>query len=120
MIGFYNNFVVLLLFGLGSGLTGQITPAVWDTLRRWGWLIALGGLGQTGIYFFYYRNLKHFEVWLVKLYLLLMPVLSCFIGVFFLNEELTAKKLLGILVVLAGAAVILQRGRINHAGRSAR
>ena len=118
MIGFYNNFVVLLLFGLGSGLTGQITPAIGDVLRRWGWLIALGGLGQTGIYFFYYRNLKHFEVWLVKLYLLLMPVLSCFIGVFFLGEELTAKKLLGILVVLSGAAVILLRSRIHHEGKT--
>ena len=118
MIGFYNNFVVLLLFGLGSGLTGQIRPAVWDVLRRWGWLIALGGLGQTGIYFFYYRNLKHFEVWLVKLYLLLMPVLSCFIGVFFLNEELTVKKLLGILVVLSGAAVILLRSRIHREGKT--
>ena len=118
MIGFYNNFVVLVLFGLGSGLTGQIRPAVWDVLRRYGWLIALGGLGQTGIYFFYYRNLKHFEVWLVKLYLLLMPVLSCFIGVFFLNEELTVKKLLGILVVLSGAAVILLRSRIHHEGKT--
>ena len=118
MIGFYNNFVVLLLFGLGSGLTGQLTPTVWDVLRRWGWLIALGGLGQTGIYFFYYRNLKHFEVWLVKLYLLLMPVLSCFIGVFFLNEELTVKKLLGILVVLSGAAVILLRSRIHREGKA--
>ena len=118
MIGFYNNFVVLLLFGLGSGLTGQLTPTVWDVLRRWGWLIALGGLGQTGIYFFYYRNLKHFEVWLVKLYLLLMPVLSCFIGVFFLNEELTVKKLLGILVVLSGAAVILLRSRIHREGKT--
>ena len=58
--------------------------------------------------------MKHFEVWLVKLYLLLMPVLSCFIGVFFLGEELSSKKLLGILIVLSGAAVILQRGRINH------
>ena len=120
MIGFYNNFVVLLLFGLGSGLTGQLNPAVWDVLRRWGWLIALGGLGQTGIYFFYYRNLKHFEVWLVKLYLLLMPVLSCFIGVFFLNEELTVKKLLGILVVLSGAAVILLRSRIHREGKTPR
>ncbi len=118
MIGFYNNFVVLVLFGLGSGLTGQIGPAVRDVLRRWGWLIALGGLGQTGIYFFYYRNLKHFEVWLVKLYLLLMPVLSCFIGVFFLNEELTVKKLLGILVVLSGAAVILLRSRIHREGKT--
>ena len=51
---------------------------------------------------------------MVKLYLLLMPVVSCIIGVFFLNEQLTAKKLLGILIVLAGAALILLRSRINH------
>ena len=116
MISYYNNFVVLLLFGTSAGLTGalrgvdfgNVTPSFW-------WLVALGGLAQTGIYFFYYRNLKHFEVWLVKLYLLLMPVLSCFIGVFFLNEQLTTRKLLGILIVLCGAAVILLRGRINHA-----
>ena len=47
-----------------------------------------------------------------------MPVLSCFIGVFFLGEELTAKKLLGILVVLSGAAVILLRSRIHHEGKT--
>lgn len=120
MISYYNNFVVLLLFGCSAGLMGQIRP---DTLqfeaKTW-WLIALGGLAQTGIYFFYYRNLKHFEVWLVKLYLLLMPVVSCFIGLFFLGEQLTALKLLGILVVLSGAAVILLRARINHEGRPAR
>jgi drug/metabolite transporter (DMT)-like permease len=114
MISYYNNFVVLLLFGCSAGLSGQISPeALRFAPKTWA-LIALGGLAQTGIYFFYYRNLKHFEVWLVKLYLLLMPVLSCFIGVFFLGEELSSKKLLGILIVLAGAAVILQRGRINH------
>ena len=119
MISYYNNAVVLILFGCSAALHGEfhipqnMGSGVW-------WLVALGGLAQTGIYFFYYRNLKHFEVWLVKLYLLLMPVLSCFIGVFFLNEDLTVKKLLGILVVLAGAAVILQRGRINHSGRPAR
>ena len=120
MISYYNNFVVLLLFGSTAAAAGQIRPAAMDFSPAFWALIALGGLAQTGIYFFYYRNLKHFEVWLVKLYLLLMPVLSCFIGVFFLNEDLTVKKLLGILVVLAGAAVILQRGRINHSGRPAR
>ncbi len=120
MIGFYNNFVVLLLFGAGSALAGQFRPQVLDVLRRYGWLIALGGLGQTGIYFFYYRNLRHFEVWLVKLYLLLMPVLSCFIGVFLLDEELTTGKLLGILVVLSGAAVILLRSRIHPEGSPAK
>ena len=119
MISYYNNFVVLVLFGCSAALHGDFHLPEALPHGFW-WLVVLGGLGQTGIYFFYYRNLKHFEVWLVKLYLLLMPVLSCFIGVFFLNEELTTKKLLGILVVLAGAAVILQRGRINHEGRPAR
>ena len=117
MISYYNNFVVLLLFGSTAAAAGQLRPAALDFGRGFWALVALGGLAQTGIYVFYYRNLKHFEVWLVKLYLLLMPVLSCFIGVFFLDESLTVKKMLGILVVLAGAAVILQRGRINHEGR---
>ena len=119
MISYYNNAVVLLLFAGTAAACGELRLPTELGGGFWA-LVALGGLAQTGIYFFYYRNLKHFEVWLVKLFLLLMPVLSCFIGVFFLNEELTAKKLLGILVVLAGAAVILQRGRINHEGRPAR
>ncbi len=119
MISYYNNGVVLILFAGSAALHGDFHLPAALPGGFW-WLVALGGLAQTGIYFFYYRNLKHFEVWLVKLYLLLMPVLSCFIGVFFLNEELPVTKVLGILVVLTGAAVILQRGRINHEGRPQR
>ena len=119
MISYYNNAVVLILFGCSAAVHGEFRIPQNMGAGFW-WLVVLGGLAQTGIYFFYYRNLKHFEVWLVKLYLLLMPVLSCFIGVFFLNEDLTVKKILGILVVLTGAAVILQRGRINHSGRPVR
>ena len=120
MISYYNNAVVLLLFGCSAAAVGHFKAESVGTIPGFWWLVALGGLAQTGIYFFYYRNLKHFEVWLVKLYLLLMPVLSCFIGVFFLHEELTAKKLLGILVVLAGAAVILMRAKINHEEKTAK
>ena len=50
---------------------------------------------------------------MVKLWLLLMPVVSCLIGVLFLQETLTARKLLGIAVVLLGAAVILLRGKLH-------
>ena len=119
MISYYNNAVVLILFGVGIALRGDFHIPQNMGAGFW-WLVVLGGLGQTGIYFFYYRNLKHFEVWLVKLFLLLMPVLSCFIGVFFLNEELTVMKMLGILVVLCGATIILQRGRINREDRPAK
>ncbi len=116
MISYYNNFVVLLLFGGSAAVTGDLGSFDWGALARLWWLVLLGGLAQTGIYFFYYRNLKRYEVWVVKLCLLLMPVVSCFIGVFFLHEELTVKKMLGILVVLVGAAILLLRGRIHHEG----
>ena len=114
MISYYNNFVVLLLFSVSCGVTGALTPERLAVLGRLWPLAVLGGFAQTGIYFFYYRNLKHFEVWQVKLYLLLMPILSCFIGVAFLGETLTSSKILGILIVLAGAALILLRSKIHH------
>ena len=114
MISYYNNFVVLLLISLSCGVTGALTPERLAVLAKLWPLAVLGGLAQTGIYFFYYRNLKHFEVWQVKLYLLLMPILSCFIGVAFLGETLTSSKILGILIVLAGAALILLRSKIHH------
>jgi len=112
-ISYYNNFVVLLLFAVFGFARGDINSGIINCIPGFWFFVALGGLAQTGIYFFYYRNLKTHEVWVVKLYLLLMPVVSCIIGVFFLNEELTVKKLLGILIVLAGAALILLRSRIN-------
>lgn len=114
MISYYNNLTVLILFGIFALSRGDLRNvfAAEKGIRFW-LLVILGGLGQTGIYYFYYRNLRRYEVWTVKLYLLLMPVVSCFIGVFFLGETLTAGKLLGIFVVLAGAAVILLRARLH-------
>ena len=115
VISYYNNLVVLVLFTLFCIVRGDLSAALsrGTDLRFWG-LVALGGLAQTGIYFFYYRNLKRYEVWVVKLYLLLMPVVSCFIGVFFLNETITLVKALGIAVVMAGAVLILLRGKLHR------
>ncbi len=112
-ISYYNNFVVLLLFAVFAIARGDLaalkpseTPGFW-------WFVLLGGFAQTGIYFFYYRNLKRHEVWIVKLWLLLMPVLSCVVGVLFLNEQPTVWKLVGVGVVLLGATVILLRGKLH-------
>ena len=111
MISYYNNAVVLLLFGVTAALQGEPLPTALPP-HFW-WFVALGGLAQTGIYFFYYRNLKRCEVWVVKLYLLLMPVVSALIGTVFLNEHLTPTRLVGIGVVLLGAAVILLRDKLH-------
>lgn len=111
MISYYNNAVVLVLFGVMAAMQGEPLP---DALpENFWWFVALGGLAQTGIYFFYYRNLKRCEVWVVKLYLLLMPIVSTLIGAVFLNEQLTVTRLVGIGVVLAGAAVILLRDKLH-------
>lgn len=114
MIGYYNNFVVLVLFLVSTLINGELFSfRAPETAMFWP-MVALGGLAQTCIYFFYYRNLKRNEVWVVKLYLLLMPILSCFIGVWFLGDTLSVMKIAGIAVILAGASLILLRERINR------
>ena len=112
-ISYYNNYVVLILFGLFTllrgdlnGLNARVGSGFWP-------LVLLGGFAQAGIYFFYYRNLKRNEVWVVKLWLLGMPIVSSLIGAVFLHERLTLWKIVGIAVVLLGAGIILLRGRLN-------
>ena len=112
-IAYYNNFTVLVLFALFASLRGDLKALTPSAIPHFWGLVLLGGLAQTCIYFFYYRNLKRHEVWVVKLWLLLMPVVSCLIGVLFLREALTVRKVLGIAVVLLGAAVILLRDKLN-------
>lgn len=116
-ISYYNNLVTLLLF-FGAALgTNAVSPERLAPLAKLWPLAVLGGLAQTGIYFFYYRNLQRFEVWQVKLYLLLMPVCSLFIGMVFLREEVAPSQIFGILVILGGAAMILVRSRIHKAAQ---
>ena len=112
-IAYYNNFTVLLLFALFALFRGDLRALDPAAVPHFWGLVLLGGLAQTGIYFFYYRNLKRHEVWVVKLWLLLMPVVSCLIGGLFLHERLTAQKAVGIGMVLLGAAVILLRDKLN-------
>ena len=112
-ISYYNNFTVLVLFALFVLVRGDLRALTPSAIPHFWGLVALGGLAQTCIYFFYYRNLKRHEVWVVKLWLLLMPVVSCLMGVLFLHEALTVKKIAGVAVVLLGAAIILLRGKLN-------
>ena len=119
-ISYYNNFLVMTLSFCGAFATGAMSfSAIGDVISNYLPLILLGGLAQTGVYFFYYRNLSTREVWTVKLYLLLIPICSLFIGVFLLDEMLTVAKILGIFIILAGSALILLREKLNRTeGRS--
>lgn len=113
IIAYYNNFTVMLLFLVSALITKDIAVLGKATLDfKFFGLVLLGGLAQTLIYIFYYRNLRRYPVWQVKLFLLLVPVVSCFVGVFAFGETLVSVQYIGILAVLSGAVLILFRNKI--------
>ena len=94
----------LRLFGTDPGITLGLVVA---------------GLGQTGVYIVYYYDLARFPVWLVKVFLLFMPIVSTVISFLLFGETLTGKQLLGVAVVLAGAMGVLFEQRKKEEGHLA-
>ena len=83
-------------------LLGKLTT---DT----GLLIAAvcAGLGQTGIYLVYYYDLRRFPVWIVKVFLLLMPIVSTLIAFVLFDERMSVNQYIGMAIVLLGALGVL-------------
>ena len=108
VIAFYNNFVTMVLFFIAAlihgdlNLLGKLTT---DT----GLLIAAvcAGLGQTGIYLVYYYDLRRFPVWIVKVFLLLMPIVSTLIAFVLFDERMSVNQYIGMAIVLLGALGVL-------------
>ncbi|WP_077532190.1 DMT family transporter [Massiliimalia massiliensis] len=108
VIAYYNNFITMVLFfvtALSLGVLGQLELLTTDR----GLLLAaiLAGIGQTGIYLVYYYDLRRFPVWLVKVFLLFMPLVAALISFALFHERMTAGQVLGMFVVLGGALGIL-------------
>ncbi|WP_143004747.1 DMT family transporter [Fervidobacterium changbaicum] len=108
VIAFYNNFFTLVFFCLFS-----INSLVRELTRNFTLLganietagLVMGGIFQYLIYVVYYRNLRIFPVWLVRTVLLLMPAYVIFVMSFF-GESVTAKQLVGVLVILFGGFLL--------------
>lgn len=113
-IAYYNNFTVMLLFFISALIGSDLASfSTLNTDFKFFALIFLGGLAQSLIYIFYYRNLKKFPVWVVKLYLLFVPIVSCFVGVIVFGETIILLQYIGIALVLCGAVVIILRNKFN-------
>ena len=108
VVAYYNNFVTLLYFTATSlimhtlGQFGVVLENPWAALA-----LLLAGLGQTGIYVVYYYNLRNYPVWMVKTFLLLMPIVSTLITFVLFGEVMVASQYIGMAVVMAGALGIL-------------
>ena len=109
VVAFYNNFVTLILFTVTACIMGTIGDLA--KLGSSGTLVlsaCLAGLGQTGIYLVYYYDLRHFPVWIVKVFLLFMPIVAALISFLLFGEKLGTTQYLGVAVVLLGAFGILR------------
>lgn len=108
VVAFYNNFVTLILFLISAaviGTTGQIAALGSDR----GLLLALAcaGIGQTLVYLVYYYNLRNNPVWIVKVFLLFMPIVSMLVSLLLFGTTIKLGQCLGVAVVLLGALGIL-------------
>lgn len=113
VVAYYNNLVTMLLFtaaSLAMGTIGQIGSLAADPGLFTAGLLA--GLGQTGIYLLYYYDLRRFPVWIVKVYLLLMPMVSTLVTFALFGERPDGMQCAGMAVVLGGAlGILLEQNR---------
>lgn len=108
VIAFYNNFITMVLFfavAIIMGKLGQLRLLTEDKSLLTAALLA--GLGQTLIYVVYYYNLKHYQVWIVKVFLLLMPVVAAILSFLLFGQTMVKNQYIGMIIVLAGAFGIL-------------
>lgn len=112
VVAYYNNFVCMLLFLAASIATRQyesLAKLQSEPFLRW--MLLLAALGQTLVYVVYYYDLRRLPVWFVKVFLLLMPVVSSLICFFCFGEHLSGLQYGGMAVILLGATGILLQQR---------
>ena len=108
VVAYYNNFVTLLYFLITSVIMRTLPQAaIVFTDRNAALALILAALGQTLIYVVYYHNLRHYPVWLVKTFLLLMPIVSTIITFLVFHEKMVWLQYLGMGIVIVGALGIL-------------
>ena len=108
VVAYYNNFVTMIYFTAASlvmGTLSQFQTVVSDPYA--GLSLLLAAAGQTLVYVVYYYNLRNYPVWLVKTFLLLMPIVSTLITFVLFGERMVGTQYLGMAVVIAGALGIL-------------
>ncbi|MGE4276526.1 MAG: DMT family transporter [Lawsonibacter sp.] len=116
VVAYYNNVVTMLYFIGFSFFRGEL-----GQLQAFGHehyvtvALSLAAIGQTLIYVVYYYNLRRYPVWLVKVFLLLMPLVATLLSFLLFGQMLSPLQLAGMAVVLLGAAgIIMEQGKKSH------
>ena len=108
VVAYYNNFITMILFIVTSVFMGTIGQLDLLTQNKPLLVAALAaGIGQTLIYIVYYYNLRRFPVWIVKVFLLLMPIVATLVAFLLFGDVMVTGQYIGMAIVLAGAFGIL-------------
>ncbi len=106
VIGYYNNFFTLFFFVLVLPLFGsKFTFSAKGTP-----FLILAGVFQTLIYIVYYSTLRKFPVWIVRTFLLLIPVYVMIID-FLRGVDIYINQFLGMLLIIASAVALVLKQR---------
>lgn len=117
VIAYYNNLITLVLFLCTAAAAGQLGELAAIPQNHYlAAALGISGLGQTLIYIVYYYDLRRNPVWLVKVILLLMPIVSAVLSLVLFQDTMSPIQLAGLVIVLVGALCIL----LSHHRRETR
>jgi drug/metabolite transporter (DMT)-like permease len=103
-IGFFNNLFALIFFIIPITFTKtSIKLAGFNSLLA----LFIAGIFQVLIYIVYYKSMELFPIWIIRIFLLFMPVYVFIVSLFLFNETFSFIQLLGMLLVLIGIFVII-------------
>lgn len=117
VVAFYNVIVTTVLFAALFVIETDKT-AFLEFRQNFGHVFVplfFSGLLQVLCYLLYYYNLKNLQVWIVKISLLIIPVITTAMSFFFLSESVNLNQLMGMIIVVAGCAgIIYEQRRKKH------
>ena len=97
----------VVMLSLSYLLKEDLTVITWDNQLIFAsiYLVIFGGVISWGIYFWLYQHLSVTQVTYVAIF---PPIVAIILGWIFLNEELSAKEIIGTAFIL-GSAVLIYR-----------
>jgi drug/metabolite transporter (DMT)-like permease len=110
LLGFSNCLVNTVVFVVMQLIFYPVADFV-SINRQSAAILMAGGLCVYLFFIGYYQALKRLPVWEVRLLMLGVPVVTAVLGFCFIGEVLSGRQLIGMVLILSGAAGILFSGR---------
>ena len=116
-IAVYNLLFSGICFLIISICGGALSAGISGFTREFDLIAAsiISGSFDAVLFIIYYRSLRVFSVWLVKIFLLTMPAISSLISLVLFGEALTLRELAGIIIICVGALLIMESERKKEA-----